>query len=118
MSDIVCAICGEPWDAYGVCHGDMSPDEAKLFLAGEGCPSCGFGTLCPWCNGTGVDRYQVAGGTEPCPECDGDGLSLVCLKCQLEYEDEQGVQVDAKGGSNSEGCPHCDDPDCHWLFHG
>ena len=44
MADISCAVCGEPWDAYGVRHGDMEDDEAELFLAGKGCPACGFGT--------------------------------------------------------------------------
>jgi hypothetical protein len=40
MSDIKCLICGEPWDAYGVRHGDMAPWEAKLFRLGAGCPAC------------------------------------------------------------------------------
>ena len=43
MSDITCAICGEPWDAYGVRNGDMEAREARLFLAGKGCPCCEFG---------------------------------------------------------------------------
>lgn len=45
MSDIRCAICGEPWDAYGVRHGDMTPPEADLFLQGRGCPDCSFGRV-------------------------------------------------------------------------
>lgn len=40
MADIKCAVCGEPWDAYGVRYGDMAPWEAKLFRAGAGCPCC------------------------------------------------------------------------------
>ncbi len=40
MADIRCAVCGEPWDAYGVRHGDMKPWEAVLFRAGAGCPAC------------------------------------------------------------------------------
>ena len=40
MSDIRCVVCGEPWDAYGITHGDMAPWEAKLFRAGAGCPCC------------------------------------------------------------------------------
>ena len=40
MGDIHCRVCGEPWDAYGVYHDDMTEDERKQFLAGEGCPSC------------------------------------------------------------------------------
>ncbi|MBW2671947.1 MAG: hypothetical protein JRD89_00860 [Deltaproteobacteria bacterium] len=38
--DIRCRVCGEPWDAYGIRHGDMTPREAKAFLMGLGCPSC------------------------------------------------------------------------------
>jgi hypothetical protein len=38
--DINCVVCGEPWDAYGVRHGDMLGWEAELFRAGAGCPSC------------------------------------------------------------------------------
>jgi hypothetical protein len=42
--DIECALCGEPWDAYGVRHHlDMTREEAYLFLQGQGCPSCNFG---------------------------------------------------------------------------
>jgi len=40
MSDIKCKQCGEPWDTYGVSHGDMTEHEAKQFRAGKGCPCC------------------------------------------------------------------------------
>jgi hypothetical protein len=40
MGDLHCAVCSEPWDAYGVHHGDMMAWEARLFKAGAGCPSC------------------------------------------------------------------------------
>lgn len=53
--DVVCAKCGEPWDAYGVRNGDMEEKEAARFLKGEGCPCCGFGSRCPHCDGTGID---------------------------------------------------------------
>jgi len=43
MGDIFCAKCGEPWDGYGVFHGDMNREEVRKFLNGEGCPSCDFG---------------------------------------------------------------------------
>jgi len=36
--DLICNICGEPWNAYGVRHDDMSVDERGKFLAGKGCP--------------------------------------------------------------------------------
>ena len=38
--DLRCVICGEPWDAYGVRHGDMLSWESALFLKGVGCPYC------------------------------------------------------------------------------
>ena len=38
--DILCVICKEPWDAWGVRHGDMAPWEADLFRKGAGCPCC------------------------------------------------------------------------------
>jgi len=47
MGDVYCAKCGEPWDAYGVLHGDMTKEEAKRFLNGEGCPCCDFGREVP-----------------------------------------------------------------------
>ncbi|HIK62248.1 MAG TPA: hypothetical protein EYF98_16345 [Planctomycetes bacterium] len=40
MSDLTCVVCGEPWDAWGVRHGDMLRWHASLFLKGAGCPSC------------------------------------------------------------------------------
>jgi len=38
--DVYCERCGEPWDAYGVEHGDLTPEERRRFWAGQGCPSC------------------------------------------------------------------------------
>lgn len=38
--DIKCVICGEPYEAWGVNHGDMTYWEANLFRKGAGCPSC------------------------------------------------------------------------------
>lgn len=38
--DILCVVCGEPWDAWGVNHGDMAKWESELFKAGAGCPCC------------------------------------------------------------------------------
>ena len=44
-SDLICPICGEPWDRAGVYgsfrgDGDMTEEEAELFLNGWGCPAC------------------------------------------------------------------------------
>lgn len=39
MSDIHCAVCGEPWDAWGD-FSDMKRWEAALFKQGAGCPTC------------------------------------------------------------------------------
>jgi hypothetical protein len=38
--DIYCQRCGEPWDAYGARHGDMTPEEKERFFKGEDCPAC------------------------------------------------------------------------------
>lgn len=44
MADIVCRLCGEPWDAYGAKTGsDMTEEEYEMFRRGLGCPSCDFG---------------------------------------------------------------------------
>lgn len=59
MGDILCAKCGEPWDSYGVRHGDMEASAAARFNKGEGCPSCRFGTCCPLCSGTGKDSDRI-----------------------------------------------------------
>lgn len=40
MADIKCRICGEPWDSYGIYHGDMTVREKDVFLKGKGCPCC------------------------------------------------------------------------------
>jgi len=40
MPDINCTVCNEPWDRYGLYHGDVSPGEAGAILSGKGCPSC------------------------------------------------------------------------------
>ena len=40
MSDVKCVVCGEPWDYWGVRHGDMAVWEFDLFRKGSGCPSC------------------------------------------------------------------------------
>jgi hypothetical protein len=44
LEDVHCLVCGEPWNRYGIDHGDMAPEEAAAFHRGEGCPACGFGT--------------------------------------------------------------------------
>ena len=57
MSDIYCAKCGEPWDAYGVYHcDDMDASEKKRFLRGEGCPACGFGRKASKASGESILR--------------------------------------------------------------
>ena len=40
MSDVKCVVCGEPWDYYGMLHGDMLKWESELFRKGAGCPCC------------------------------------------------------------------------------
>src|SRR5262245_57287784 len=47
MADILCVLCREPWDSYGITYdigeGDMTREEVKQFKRGEGCPACKFG---------------------------------------------------------------------------
>jgi len=71
--DILCAKCGEPWDSYGVNNGDMTPAEARKFKSGQGCPCCGFGTICPQCNGSGVEAVHN------CPHQCRNGLVLAWM---------------------------------------
>lgn len=40
MSDTHCLICGEPWDIYGLSHGDVAAWEADMIHKGIGCPCC------------------------------------------------------------------------------
>ena len=46
MSDINCAKCGEPWNAWAIMQGqihdkgDMLQWECNLFRAGQGCADC------------------------------------------------------------------------------
>ena len=42
--DVRCAVCGEPWERYGLFNGDMYKWERDLFLAGAGCPCCEGGS--------------------------------------------------------------------------
>ena len=38
--DIKCIKCGEPWDVYGLNHGDVAAWEADSIKQGIGCPAC------------------------------------------------------------------------------
>lgn len=38
--DVKCVKCGEPWDVYGLKHGDVKAWEADMILKGVGCPCC------------------------------------------------------------------------------
>lgn len=38
--DMHCVRCNEPWDIYGLTHGDVKAWEADAIKAGEGCPCC------------------------------------------------------------------------------
>lgn len=66
MGDIKCAKCAEPWDAYGVDHGDMTCMGAHKFHHGQGCPSCHWGTECVSCGGTGLEREQYGNQCQTC----------------------------------------------------
>jgi len=75
MSDVLCAKCGEPWEAYslqpGIYNsgdGDLTKVEAERFLRGEGCPCCKFGKVCTVCDGTGLfdERTTPTKEAYPC----------------------------------------------------
>ncbi len=70
MGDLICPKCGDAWDSFGITYakgeGDLSLIEVKKFLAGMGCPSCGFGTICPKCRGGRIEKNG-------CPTCFGSG---------------------------------------------
>ena len=38
--DVICAQCGEPWEYYGIDHGDFEKEEIEPFLRGDYCPCC------------------------------------------------------------------------------
>ena len=40
MGDLYCKKCGEPFDEYGLHHGDMLAWQTDAFLKGLGCPCC------------------------------------------------------------------------------
>jgi hypothetical protein len=44
--DLYCQRCGEPWDYYGVYHGDLTTEERERFLKGVDCPACKGKKLC------------------------------------------------------------------------
>ena len=76
MGDLICPKCGDMWDSYGITYargdGDMSL-EIKNFLEGRGCPSCRFGTICPKCQGSQIEKND-------CPTCFGSG-SVFAKRC-------------------------------------
>lgn len=39
MADMICAVCGEPWDIYHVLH-DEKPKYRKMLQTGKGCACC------------------------------------------------------------------------------
>lgn len=71
--DICCRRRGEPWDACGIAD-DFLPHEAAQCKAGDGCPSCNFGTTCTACGGT--DKEPGAYGLG-CDHCHGHRSLLV-----------------------------------------
>ncbi len=38
--DVICAQCGEPWEYYGIEHGDFEEEDIEPFFRGDNCPSC------------------------------------------------------------------------------
>lgn len=38
--DVICAQCSEPWEYYGIEHGDFEEQDIEPFFKGESCPCC------------------------------------------------------------------------------
>jgi len=77
MSNINCAKCGEPWEKYAVDTGDLgNRKDVARFYAGEGCPSCGFGTTCTQCDGTGKEAAS-SWDKSRCRSCWGNSRILI-----------------------------------------
>ena len=72
MSDVTCRICGEPWNTWGVQtdKGDLSHDEYRTLIRGEGCPHCEGFPLCANCGHTwrGHSKQVYGPGGGPCSE--------------------------------------------------
>lgn len=115
MSDIKCVVCGEPWDSYGITHGDMLPWEAKLFRAGAGCPSC-EGNATKWVPTTiadvengdedPMDRILAleahADGRAPKWERPADPIHWTCAGCGVQVVtdvDDNKVRYESPCGS-------------------
>ena len=94
MGDVLCKVCSEPWDAYGIYHGDMTRWKAKLLLKGAGCPSCEGES--PFETPTPVE--QLAGHEDPVERAENehyrsllnaavdDDLPLMDLPTKVEWK--------------------------------
>ena len=81
--DVYCPKCSEPWDTYHLQH-DETPDNRRRFLAGDGCPVCGFGKYCPSCEGTGRSNAGYR-SVDSCSVCTGTGLTMaICTECRCQ----------------------------------
>lgn len=79
--DLYCNVCGEPWNGYGVLHGDMTQEESIKFIDGLGCPSCTLKKE------RSSDRMKKQ---EPCAQRIGEHLQgrLEDIKDILKAEDQ------------------------------
>ena len=54
------------------------------------CDTCkGSGTV--WVSGDHMSafRFNDEGDMESCPECGGEGITSMCLKCWMDQEDDE-----------------------------
>jgi len=85
MADIRCKKCSEPWDVWGLDHGDVTPQQAAAIKRGFGCPCCkengheftkeyiameSSGTLCRIC------KRPTLGGDDLCYVCEDERNDL------------------------------------------
>jgi len=107
--NIHCQICNEPWDDYGLRHGDVAAWEADMIRAGNGCPCCmdnGF---------TIPDEY-----TKPEPlvvfNCTDCGETITVDQDEIRYYDkdlafDEPPQYLTEDGVVCEDC-YCDYSEC------
>jgi len=67
--DVHCHKCGEPWDSYGLFHGDVYAWQADAIINGAGCPSCEGQSVEHELTFAEMDEHEVAlEGNDPFDE--------------------------------------------------
>uniref|UniRef100_A0A6M3X615 Uncharacterized protein n=1 Tax=viral metagenome TaxID=1070528 RepID=A0A6M3X615_9ZZZZ len=89
MGDILCRICGEPWDAGARHGGDMTAGEYRMLIRGEGCPACKGKRP----EGRAINDIEFIESLDA--NTDGDEALDAAMK--LEFEEKQRRSLAVKG---------------------